>query len=346
MGDDADLSDDLLAAAELMEAVARDRSLLDGLTPEEVVRFLNAAGNVFSPDVDARRQQTKARRRQEKAAKVRRDEDVLTETGIRRLRARPVFMTPNVFPPDQLAVEADARTGDEQHCYVCKRKYVEIHHFYDQLCPTCAEVSFAKRTETADLRGRVALLTGGRVKIGYQAGIKLLRSGASLIVTTRFPRDAALRYSREADADEWSDRLEVYGLDLRHTPSVEALCHHLSATHGRLDYIINNACQTVRRPPEFYRHMLELETRRPRPHAGGRSGAAGRRRRRAGAAPPRGRRRALAQRPRSMAWCRAPPWPSCRCSRRTPTRAPTSSRRAGSTRTSSRSTCGIGTRGG
>jgi NAD(P)-dependent dehydrogenase (short-subunit alcohol dehydrogenase family) len=260
VGDDADLSDDLLAAAELMEAVARDRSLLDGLTPDEVVRFLNAAGNVFSPDVDARRQQTKARRRQEKAAKVQRDEDVLTETGIRRLRARPVFMTPNVFPPDPLTVEADARTGDEQHCYVCKRKYVEIHHFYDQLCPTCAEVSFAKRTETADLRGRVALLTGGRVKIGYQAGIKLLRSGASLIVTTRFPRDAALRYSREADADEWSDRLEVYGLDLRHTPSVEALCHHLSATHGRLDYIINNACQTVRRPPEFYRHMLELES--------------------------------------------------------------------------------------
>ena len=74
------------------------------------MRFLNAAGNVFEPDVDARRQQTKARRRQEKAAKVRRDEDVLTETGIRRLRARPVFMTPNVFPPPELSVEADART--------------------------------------------------------------------------------------------------------------------------------------------------------------------------------------------------------------------------------------------
>ena len=45
--------------------------------------------------------------------------------------------------------------------------------------------------ESADLRGRVALLTGGRVKIGYQAGIKLLRAGAQLIVTTRFPRDSA-----------------------------------------------------------------------------------------------------------------------------------------------------------
>src|SRR3546814_10497206 len=50
------------------------------------------------------------------------------------------------------------------HCYVCKQKYTRVHHFYDQLCPECAEFNFAKRSESADLRGRVALLTGGRVK--------------------------------------------------------------------------------------------------------------------------------------------------------------------------------------
>ena len=121
-----------------------------------------------------------------------------------------------------------------------------------------------KRTETADLRGRVALLTGGRVKIGYQAGIKLLRAGAQLIVTTRFPRDAARRYAREPDFDEWGDRLEIFGLDLRHTPSVEAFCRHLVATRDRLDFIINNACQTVRRPPEFYAHMMRASRPRAR----------------------------------------------------------------------------------
>ena len=103
------------------------------------------------------------------------------------------------------------------------------------------------------------MLTGGRVKIGYQAGIKLLRAGAHLIVTTRFPRDSAERYAREPDFADWADRLEIHGLDLRHTPSVEAFCHHLLTTHDRLDYILNNACQTVRRPPDFYRHMLEAE---------------------------------------------------------------------------------------
>ncbi|HYO76561.1 MAG TPA: SDR family oxidoreductase, partial [Thermoanaerobaculia bacterium] len=122
------------------------------------------------------------------------------------------------------------------------------------------DFNFRKRTELADLSGRVALLTGGRVKIGYQAGLKLLRSGAHLIVTTRFPRDSAARYAAEPDFAEWSHRLEIFGLDLRHTPSVEAFCRQLLVTHDRLDFIVNNACQTVRRPPAFYEHMMAGET--------------------------------------------------------------------------------------
>jgi NAD(P)-dependent dehydrogenase (short-subunit alcohol dehydrogenase family) len=174
-----------------------------------------------------------------------------------------VFNTPNVFPPrDFEPRDADGEEQEPiepQHCYVCKQKYSVIHHFYDQMCPPCADFNFAKRTELANLRGRVALLTGGRVKIGYQAGLKLLRAGAELIVTTRFPRDSAGRYAKEPDFGEWGQRLEIFGLDLRHTPSVEAFCRELLATRPRLDFIINNACQTVRRPPEFYRHMMEGE---------------------------------------------------------------------------------------
>jgi NAD(P)-dependent dehydrogenase (short-subunit alcohol dehydrogenase family) len=195
------------------------------------------------------------------AARVKRDQAARAETGIQTLRRKPVFHTPNVFPP--VADPGDGsgpRAEERQHCYVCKQKYIEIHHFYDQLCPGCADLNFRKRTELADLHGRVALLTGGRVKIGYQAGLKLLRCGAQLIVTTRFPRDSAARYSREPDFTDWADRLEIFGLDLRHTPSVEAFCRHLLAARPRLDFIINNACQTVRRPPDFYAHMMAGET--------------------------------------------------------------------------------------
>jgi NAD(P)-dependent dehydrogenase (short-subunit alcohol dehydrogenase family) len=167
---------------------------------------------------------------------------------------------PAGFEPQDMPDPEFREVVEAQNCYICKQDYRTIHSFYDQLCPACAELNFRKRTELADLRGRVALLTGGRVKIGYQAGLKLLRCGAHLIVTTRFPRDSALRYAAEPDFAEWGSRLEIFGLDLRHTPSVEAFCRHLLETRSRLDFIINNACQTVRRPPDFYRHMMESET--------------------------------------------------------------------------------------
>jgi NAD(P)-dependent dehydrogenase (short-subunit alcohol dehydrogenase family) len=257
--------DNLNAVTEALEAVARDRSLLGALSVEERTRLLAAAGDVYNPDVVQRRRWGKALRKQEKAAKQQRDRSVLAGTGIRVLREKPVYTTPNVFPPERFEqVEVDEPERREvvepQHCYVCKQRYVEIHRFYDQMCPSCGDFNYRKRTETADLSGRVALLTGGRVKIGYQAGIKLLRSGAQLIVTTRFPRDSASRYAAEPDFGDWADRLEIFGLDLRHTPSVEAFCSHLLSTRRRLDFIVNNACQTVRRPSDFYRHMLEGET--------------------------------------------------------------------------------------
>jgi NAD(P)-dependent dehydrogenase (short-subunit alcohol dehydrogenase family) len=260
---------------ELLESIAADRSVLAGVPDEERRRLLQAVANVYSPDRVERRRMAKLVDRQRKAARVKSDQGVLHETGIRSLRRKPVFHTPNVFPtasvadgfepqdihePEAQSPEPTAQSRELQHCYVCKQKYTLIHHFYDQLCPSCAELNFRKRTELADLTGRVALLTGGRVKIGYQAGLKLLRSGAHLIVTTRFPRDAAARYAGEPDFGEWRHRLEIFGLDLRHTPSVEAFCRELLATRTRLDVIVNNACQTVRRPPDFYAHMMAGET--------------------------------------------------------------------------------------
>ena len=109
-------------------------------------------------------------------------------------------------------------------CYVCKAEYRRLHLFYDALCPACAELNYEKRFQTADLDGRVALVTGARVKIGYQAALKLLRAGAHVIATTRFPHDAARRYAGEPDFADWGSRLRVHGLDLRHSPSVEIFC--------------------------------------------------------------------------------------------------------------------------
>jgi len=248
------------SVTETLESIAADRAVLKQLPGEARERFERAVASIQDTDPVTRRLMLKA------AERKRRDrvDTTLDETGIRVLRRKPVLTSPDVFPPwnpeqESAAGDEESRAEEPQHCYVCKQHFSLIHHFYDQLCPPCAEINFQKRTELADLRGRVALLTGGRVKIGYQAGLKLLRSGAQLIVTTRFPRDSAQRYGREPDFADWSHRLQIVGLDLRYPPGVEALCHHLLETLPRLDFIINNACQTVRRPPEFYAHMMEGE---------------------------------------------------------------------------------------
>src|SRR5450432_4089764 len=138
-------------ATELLETVVGDPSLLEVMPEDERIRFVNAAADVFCPDVAERRRQVKARQR--------------------RLRAKPVFTTPNVFPPEDFIVDDivddddDRLLQDPEHCYVCKKQFSIVHHFYDQLCPSCAAFNYGKRTESADLHGRVALLTGGRVKI-------------------------------------------------------------------------------------------------------------------------------------------------------------------------------------
>jgi NAD(P)-dependent dehydrogenase (short-subunit alcohol dehydrogenase family) len=253
----------LREATELLESIAGERAVLGRVPTQDRERFHRAIAGVYNPDPVARRLMIKAAEREQTAMRAQRIDSVLDETGIRALRRKPALTSPNVFPPPDFVQQEgepeNARNVDPQHCYICKQKFSAVHHFYDQMCPSCAEFNFKKRTELADLRGRVALLTGGRVKIGYQAGLKLLRAGAQLIVTTRFPCNSAERYAQEPDFDQWGHRLEIFGLDLRHLPSVEALCRHLLETYPRLDFIINNACQTVRRPPEFYTHMMEGE---------------------------------------------------------------------------------------
>lgn len=105
------------------------------------------------------------------------------------------------------------------------------------------------------------MITGSRLKIGYHITLMLLRGGATVIATTRFPVDSALRFSKEEDFMEWGHRLKIHGLDLRHIPSVEIFCNFVEQQYDKLDILINNAAQTVRRPAGFYHHLMENEER-------------------------------------------------------------------------------------
>jgi NAD(P)-dependent dehydrogenase (short-subunit alcohol dehydrogenase family) len=143
-------------------------------------------------------------------------------------------------------------------CYVCKQDYTLVDAFYHQLCPACAAVHHAKRNARTDLAGRRALLTGGRAKIGMYIALRLLRDGADLTITTRFPRDAVRRFSAMPDAADWLHRLHVVGIDLRDPAQVVALADSVAA-RGHLDILINNAAQTVRRSPGAYARIADAE---------------------------------------------------------------------------------------
>ncbi|KAJ3067377.1 hypothetical protein HDU98_009388, partial [Podochytrium sp. JEL0797] len=145
-------------------------------------------------------------------------------------------------------------------CHICGGLFREVHAFYDQLCGDCAAFNYAKRFSKADMKGRVCIVTGARVKIGYAIALKLLRmDAAKVIVTTRFPHDAARRFAAEPDADTFKSRLTVYGLDFRDIRMMHHFCAHIRAKETRLDAIINNAAQTVRKPPGFYEHLMSGE---------------------------------------------------------------------------------------
>lgn len=252
--------EDFERATKLLEAIAEHRGTLAALDEDARKRLVIAAGLVSRPDRKAIRDLAKGFRKKEKKEARAQDHKLLDAVGVRSLRRAPVFVTPPKSLPRQSVEAAEARTLHEaRKCYVCKSEFSTVHFFYDQMCAECGDFNWEKRNQTADLRGRVALVTGARVKIGYQASIMLLRAGAHVIVTTRFANDAAERYAKEADFSDWSSRLEVHGLDLRHTPSVESFTKHILQTHTRLDFILNNACQTVRRPPAFYAHMMQAE---------------------------------------------------------------------------------------
>ena len=253
--------EDVRTCIAVLRLIEADRSHLAHLTQEQRRDLLTLAGLVAKPERHDLVKLAKAFRRAERAAARQRDQQIIRGTGLRTQR-RASRYTPLWLPEPATPGPVDGQPGLGQplNCYICKQPFTLTHAYYDSLCRECGDFNYAKRAQTADLSGHYALITGARVKIGFQAALKLLRAGAHVIVTTRFPVDAAERYAQEPDYPRFRDRLQVHGLDLRHSPSVERFTGLLLGSLPRLDYLLNNACQTVRRPAAFFAHLLARES--------------------------------------------------------------------------------------
>jgi NAD(P)-dependent dehydrogenase (short-subunit alcohol dehydrogenase family) len=151
--------------------------------------------------------------------------------------------------------------GFQKKCYICKIKYSEVHSFYDQLCFQCAKINYDKRNQNFNFEGKIALVTGCRIKIGYQICLFLLRNKCRVIGTSRFSKDAFLRFSKEQDFDSFKELITIFPLDLRDIRSVDKFITYLNTNFEKLDILINNAAQTLRHSTQFYKHLLDIETK-------------------------------------------------------------------------------------
>jgi NAD(P)-dependent dehydrogenase (short-subunit alcohol dehydrogenase family) len=251
-------AEELATCLDVLERLLKDGRSIADLSEEDRVRIFASAGRLSRPSKDEIRIRNKAISSANRKRISKQDRQLRAKTGIREARLNSVFVAPKQIG-GQVEEREESHLQAARNCYVCKAEFTKLHHFYDLMCPSCSDFNYKKRFQTADLTGQVALITGSRLKIGYQATVMMLRAGARVIATTRFPVDSALRFQKEEDYSKWCDRLEIHGLDLRHTPSVEIFSRYIEQTAGRLDVLINNAAQTVRRPPGFYGHMLANE---------------------------------------------------------------------------------------
>ncbi|KAE8392463.1 hypothetical protein BDV23DRAFT_192581 [Aspergillus alliaceus] len=151
-------------------------------------------------------------------------------------------------------------------CYMCHLETPpgDTHDTYPSLCRPCGSFNLASSAISLPpslmLWGKTALVTGGRVNLGFSTALRLLRCGASVIVSSRYPRDTVVRYERESDYGSWGPRLKVVGADFRTARDafrlVEVVKRLLDDWDGEgrgassttLDILINNAAQTLTDP--------------------------------------------------------------------------------------------------
>lgn len=253
-------SEEINKCISMLDDLTKDPERLAALPEQQRIALLKVAGELSRPNRVETKKRNKAAKKTQSLALHEKDRRARNSTGIRIARMDATFKAPPRIDFDPSGAKQQGETiHTPRNCYVCKEEHTDLHFFYDTMCKKCGDLNYRKRFQTAPLHEQVALITGARVKIGYQAALMMLRAGATVIATTRFPVDAALRYSQEEGYAVWGERLHIHGLDLRHIPSVELFTRYLEQRHGRLDILINNAAQTVKRPSGFYAHLIENE---------------------------------------------------------------------------------------
>lgn len=151
---------------------------------------------------------------------------------------------------------AKPRPWKQARCYICRHRITHPHKTIAAMCQPCGDFNLAGSSLSLPgnlaLEGKTALVTGCRVNLGFHTVLRLLRCGARVIGSTRYPQDAVLRYRDQPDAAEWEDRLRIVGADFRTAQDAFWLVAQtreiVQSWGGTLDILINNAAQTLTDP--------------------------------------------------------------------------------------------------
>ena len=140
-------------------------------------------------------------------------------------------------------------------CYQCSKQFRSVHGVYIKCCTRCGDKNYQNLQirDNKALHGKVAFLTGGRTKLGYQTALRLLRLDCQVVITTRSPGNAINNYQQEFDYNMWSHNLYVYDkpIDLnkcaeQNEDQLVDLRDFIKSKFNKLDILINLAAQTIR----------------------------------------------------------------------------------------------------
>lgn len=99
---------------------------------------------------------------------------------------------------------------------------------------------FDPETDLLDLKGKVAVVTGGNAGIGYWTVLGLRRRGAKVYLGAR-SEEKARAAVEQMDVEEGLGEVVIFSIDLEHPSSAKAAALWIMEREARLDILVNNA---------------------------------------------------------------------------------------------------------
>src|SRR5690348_4329800 len=118
---------------ETLKALLTDPAQLAQLDERQRVALMSVAGQLSRPNKEEKKERRKAFVKVKKGEIVKLNKAARATTGIREARVNPVFVAPLQIA-SSTSQSQRPRLSSPRNCYVCKKEYLDLHHFYDAMC--------------------------------------------------------------------------------------------------------------------------------------------------------------------------------------------------------------------